>query len=244
MERIQRSATRIILLDVTYEERLAHLSIPVLNDFIFECCEVHFNKISKDVNHSLYSRIVFDNLGISSREKNVSSRFRPVITCTQKRARSFFSFLCDFLTTEIFTQSSSSFNIQSINHFLIEWQEMKSINKLRKSKTKLVTEVTYSWQRWLTLDRGDLLLTEVTYSWQRWITCDRGDLLLTEVTYLWQRWLTCDRGDLLVTEVTYLWQRWPRSSIGWRRAEDDSPWVMNITVGFSCCNACWKIPEQ
>ena len=84
MERFKRSATRIIVPDITYEERLAHLSIPVLNDFIFEYCEVHFNKISKDENHSLYSRIVCHNLRISSREKNVSSRFRPVITEPRK----------------------------------------------------------------------------------------------------------------------------------------------------------------
>ena len=108
LEGIQRSATRIILPDITYEERLAHLSIPVLNDFIFERCEVHFNNISEDENRPFYSRIVFNDLEISSREKKVSSRFHPAIARTQKRAN---SFLCDFLTTEIFTQSSSSFFI-------------------------------------------------------------------------------------------------------------------------------------
>ena len=86
--------------DVTYEERLAHLSIPVLNDFIFECCEVHLNKISKDVNHPLYSRIVFNNLKMSFREKNVSSRFRPAIARTQKRARSFFQFFMQFFNNK------------------------------------------------------------------------------------------------------------------------------------------------
>ena len=60
LERIQHSATRIILPDVTYEERLAHLSIPVLNDFICECYKIHSNKNSKDENHPLYSRIGFE----------------------------------------------------------------------------------------------------------------------------------------------------------------------------------------
>ena len=79
LEHIQCSATRINLPDVTYEERLAHLSIPVPNDFVLECCEVHFNKISKDENHPFYSRIVVSNFKMSSREKNVSSRFCPAI---------------------------------------------------------------------------------------------------------------------------------------------------------------------
>ena len=105
LECIQRSATRIILPDVTYEERLAHLSIPALNDFIFECCEVDFNKISKDVNHPLYSRMVFNNLKISSREKNVSSTFRPAIARTQKKARSFFQFFMRFFNNRnIYTE--------------------------------------------------------------------------------------------------------------------------------------------
>ena len=55
--------------------------------FPFECCEVHVTNIANDENHQFCSRIVFNNLKISYREKNISSRFRPAIARTQKIGR-------------------------------------------------------------------------------------------------------------------------------------------------------------
>ena len=39
LERIQRSATRTILLELSYEDRLSFLKLPTLYDFVFDSLE-------------------------------------------------------------------------------------------------------------------------------------------------------------------------------------------------------------
>ena len=102
LELVQRSASRIIYPDLCHEERLALLSLPLLNDFIFSICANHFRSISANPNHPLFNRIIFNNLKRSSRVTNTCSVYRPEIARTQKRSKSFFQYFMRFLITEIF----------------------------------------------------------------------------------------------------------------------------------------------
>ena len=96
LESIQRSATRIITPDMCHKDRLDFLSIPLLNDFIFSSCAKHFERISSNQLHPLFSRINFNNLKRSSRAKSVCSTYRPEISRTQKRSKSFFQYYMRF----------------------------------------------------------------------------------------------------------------------------------------------------
>ena len=55
LERIQRSATRTIFPDHSYEERLLLLHFPTLSNFIFDLSKKHFIKIASDPEHPLFS---------------------------------------------------------------------------------------------------------------------------------------------------------------------------------------------
>ena len=57
-ELVQRSASRIIYLDLCHEERLALLSLPLLMDSIFSIYANHFKSISADPNHPLFNRVI------------------------------------------------------------------------------------------------------------------------------------------------------------------------------------------
>jgi hypothetical protein len=94
LESIQRSATRIIYPDFSYEERLRFLSLSPINDFIFKLSFNHFRRIHNDANHPLFSRIVFNESRRSSRDSN--TKFRPAIAKTTKRTKSFFQFFMRF----------------------------------------------------------------------------------------------------------------------------------------------------
>ena len=48
LEKIQRTATRAIIPDMEYEERLCILQLPYLSDFLMNLSERHFNKIACD----------------------------------------------------------------------------------------------------------------------------------------------------------------------------------------------------
>ena len=87
-ESVQRSITRIIFADLSYDDRRCILVIPVLNDFIFSSCQTHFDKIVTDHTHPLFSRIIMNNYKTSTR---AATTFRPEKARTQNRAKIFFS---------------------------------------------------------------------------------------------------------------------------------------------------------
>ena len=93
LESVQRSATRIIFPDLSYDDRRCMLAVPVLNDFIFSLCQNHFDKIVADHTHPLFSRITMNNCKTSTR---ATTTFRPEKARTQKRAKSFFQFYMRF----------------------------------------------------------------------------------------------------------------------------------------------------
>ena len=58
LERIQRSATRIMLpFSDDYEQRLDNLALPTISAFLHTSCSDHFTKKANDDNHPLNSRI-------------------------------------------------------------------------------------------------------------------------------------------------------------------------------------------
>ena len=94
LERIQRSATRVIHPDLCYEERLLQLLLPKLNDFMFRLSYSHFDKILANDTHPLHDRLIFNtNSRTSSRAR---STFRPQRCRTEKRLNSFFPFFMTY----------------------------------------------------------------------------------------------------------------------------------------------------
>ena len=89
LEKIQRTATRAIIPDMEYEERLCILQLPYLSDFLMDLSERHFNKIACDSSHPLFDRIIFNNNRMSSRLRTI---YNPKRSRSQKRAKSFFPF--------------------------------------------------------------------------------------------------------------------------------------------------------
>ena len=86
LERLQRSATKIILPDHDYEDWLGMLCILYLSSFLFDNSYSHFIKILNDESHPLYSRLSFNSNRTSSRAKQV---FRPKRCRTTKRSNGF-----------------------------------------------------------------------------------------------------------------------------------------------------------
>ena len=62
LELVQRCASRIIYPDLCHEEKLALLSLPLWNDFIFSICSNHIKSISANPNHPLFNRLIFRDL--------------------------------------------------------------------------------------------------------------------------------------------------------------------------------------
>ena len=93
LEKIQRSATRTILPDFSYEDRLEILCLPTVYNFIFELSKTHFTRIADDPEHPLFSRVIKNFSRTSSRNNTV---FRPKKCRTQKRAKSFFPFFMSY----------------------------------------------------------------------------------------------------------------------------------------------------
>ena len=67
LECIQRSATRTILPELSYEERLSFLKLPTLYDFIFGLNKRNFEKMADDATHPLFNRIHKNHSRMSSR---------------------------------------------------------------------------------------------------------------------------------------------------------------------------------
>ena len=88
---IQRSATRTILPDISYEERLEILCLPTVYNFIFEIAKTHFTRIADNPEHPLFSQVIKNFSRTSSRNNTI---FRPKKCRTQKRSKSFFPFSC------------------------------------------------------------------------------------------------------------------------------------------------------
>ena len=91
LEKIQRTATRAIIPDMEYEERLCILQLPYLSDFLMDLSERHFNKIACDSSYPLFDRIIFNTDRMSSR---LCTIYIPKRSRSQNRAKSFFPFLC------------------------------------------------------------------------------------------------------------------------------------------------------
>ena len=94
LERIQRSATRIITPDIDYDERLTILQLPYLNDFLFDLAHSHFLKIMDNQRHPLFSRLSFNTGSRTSSRANF--RFRPKRCRTNKRSNSFFIYFMTY----------------------------------------------------------------------------------------------------------------------------------------------------
>lgn len=94
LERIQRSATRIIYPELCYAERLDMLSLPLLADFMFKLSYTHFIKIKKNSSHPLHDRLIFNHHSRTSSRANHT--FRPQRCRTQKRLTSFFPYFMTF----------------------------------------------------------------------------------------------------------------------------------------------------
>ena len=104
LESVQRTATRIMLPDLEYTDRLDILAMPQLNNFIFDLCEKHFRKIRENPSHPLFNRIIVNTCRTSSRTTGANI-FRPAIYRTHKRARSFFQFfMCHSNNNHIYVQ--------------------------------------------------------------------------------------------------------------------------------------------
>ena len=89
LERIQRSATRIILPHIdNYENRMDILALPTILSFLHAHCSNHFNKIAKDSDHPLNSRIIVNSNRTSARKAKID-KYRPAKCRTTKRQNTF-----------------------------------------------------------------------------------------------------------------------------------------------------------
>lgn len=101
LEKIQRTATKMILPDIPYQQRLRALNLLTIEHFIFQISSNVFKRIVLNPNHPLHSRIIFNSCKKSSR-KAATSRFRPKKCRTQKYSKSFFPFFMSFFNNSIF----------------------------------------------------------------------------------------------------------------------------------------------
>jgi hypothetical protein len=97
LERIQRSATRIIYPDFSYDARLQLLDLPTLGNFISHLSVNHFSRILDNACHPLFNRITFNQARTSSRN---CSKFRTAIARTDKFFNSFFQFYMRFFNNQ------------------------------------------------------------------------------------------------------------------------------------------------
>jgi hypothetical protein len=86
LESIQRSATRLILPNHSYEERLQQLTLPTVTDFIEQLSNNHFCKILSNNTHPLYCHLCFNENRSSSRKPNI---FYPPLCRTKRHEKTF-----------------------------------------------------------------------------------------------------------------------------------------------------------
>jgi hypothetical protein len=89
LDKVQRTATRIILPELDYSSRLSTLNSPMLSDFIFDLSQSLFNRIANNPKHPLHSRITINTCRTSSR---CPTTYRTRTPRTTKRTKSFFYF--------------------------------------------------------------------------------------------------------------------------------------------------------
>jgi hypothetical protein len=89
LEKIQRTATRIITPNLEYVDRLNILEMPLLSTFIFTLGHNHFYRILHNPNHPLHNRILVNTNRTSSRQPTL---FKAERARTSKRSNSFFNF--------------------------------------------------------------------------------------------------------------------------------------------------------
>lgn len=89
LSRIQRAATRAILPNINYDDRLKFLNLSSIHDFIFRLSEKHFTRIAGDSQHPLHSRV---SVNISRASSRNNTLFRPKVERTAKRGKSFFQY--------------------------------------------------------------------------------------------------------------------------------------------------------
>ena len=96
LERIQRSATRIVLpFSDNYEQRLDHLALPPITTFLHTTCSEHFTRIADNDHHPLNSRIKINTNRTSARRAKID-KYRPAKCRTTKRQNTFFEFYMRF----------------------------------------------------------------------------------------------------------------------------------------------------
>ena len=88
LEKIQRAATRIILPDISYPDRLNDLCLPSLEDYVNNTSLGYLTKIMSSENHPLHKHLLFNQSRTSSRHPLT---FRPPRCRTQKFNQSFFN---------------------------------------------------------------------------------------------------------------------------------------------------------
>jgi hypothetical protein len=93
LERIQKTAMKIISPDSSYDQCLTTLNLSSIESFIFDLGYSHFIKILHDPDHPLFSRLTFNTNRRSARQNSV---FRLPICRTAKRANSFFIFYMNY----------------------------------------------------------------------------------------------------------------------------------------------------
>ena len=93
LERVQRSATRTNLPDLSYEELLSLLTLPTISDFIWDISANHFWKIADDPTHPLFNYIQHNTCRMSSLKPTV---YRPELCRTTKCAKTFFQIFISF----------------------------------------------------------------------------------------------------------------------------------------------------
>jgi hypothetical protein len=89
LEKVQRTATRIILPELDYFSRLSTLNLLMLSDFIFDLSQSLFNRIANNPKHPLHSRITINTCRTSSR---CPTTYRTRTPSTTKRTKSLFYF--------------------------------------------------------------------------------------------------------------------------------------------------------
>ena len=96
LEKVQKSATKIIYPDLPFDDRLTLLDLHSLNDFIFSLSVSHFKRIANNENHPLHNRVIFNN---SKRSSRCCTDFRPPQPRTEKRINSFFIYFMSYFNS-------------------------------------------------------------------------------------------------------------------------------------------------
>lgn len=87
LKKVQKAATKIILPNMNYSERLQELNLSTLDKHIMTQSIAQFDKVALDQTHPLHKRVCHNNARRSARN---SSLYRPKQPRTTKRMNSFF----------------------------------------------------------------------------------------------------------------------------------------------------------